>query len=92
MRAVPHLNELQAKYGERGLLIVGVSNEDADKIKDKMEAVGMEFAVARSQPGVSDMYGVTGVPACFLVDRSGQLIWNDHPDGLTDELIERALQ
>ena len=92
MRAVPHLNELQAKYGERGLLVVGVSNEDADKIRDKMEAVGMEFAVARSGEGADKMYGVRGVPASFLIDRSGQLVWSGHPVGLTDELVERALQ
>jgi hypothetical protein len=92
MRAVPHLNELQAKYGEQGLLIVGVSNEDEDKIRDKMESVGMEFAVARSAEGADQMYGVQSVPASFLIDRSGQLIWSGHPVGLTDELVERALQ
>lgn len=92
MRAVPHLNELQAKYGEQGLLIVGVSNEDADKIRDKMESAEMEFAVARSAEGADEKYGVQSVPASFLINRSGELIWSGHPSGITDELVERALQ
>lgn len=92
MQQVPHLNALQAKYGEQGLLIVGVSNEDADMIQEKLESVGMEYAVARSSEGADETYEVRGVPAAFLIDRSGELVWSGHPAGLTEELVERALQ
>jgi len=92
MQAVPHLNELHEKYGEQGLLIVGVSNEDADKIRDKMEAVGMEFAVGRSAKDVIATYGVRGIPATFLIDRAGELVWSGHPSAVTDELIESVLE
>ena len=36
-------------------------------------------------------YGVTGIPAAFLIDGEGEIVWSGHPGGLTKETIEEAL-
>ena len=52
----------------------------------------MEFAVAKSADVADELYDVNAVPSTFLIDRSGELFWSGHPNSLTEEMIERALQ
>lgn len=76
---IPELRALQAKYGSRGLELIGVSVDadgSDDVIQSFMRDFEMEYPVWRD-PGerVSTQFLVVGVPATFLIDREGILRW-----------------
>jgi hypothetical protein len=36
--------------------------------------------------------GVNGIPHAFLVNKSGEIVWEGHPNRLRDEDIEKILE
>lgn len=75
-QSFPWMNDLQAKYGSRGLQIVGV-NLDAkgsDARKFLSENNG-NFLLAFDSKGVTPkLYGVKGMPTSYLIDRDGRIV------------------
>lgn len=69
MRGVPHLNELNKKYRERGFEIVAVSSEAAGTIEDKMvKGASASFGVVKAD--IAALYQTNGIPtAGFLTPR-----------------------
>lgn len=75
-QSFPWMNEMQAKYGAKGLQIVGVNldakREDADKFLKEFPA---QFAVAFDSKGESaKLFKVKGMPTAFLVGLDGTVI------------------
>lgn len=81
---MPHLVELQEKYGEKGLEIVGLNigdqnlaPENVDAIKVFSEKMKLNYTIVRSpRPTTEQFYKVTKqqvVPQTLLVDREGHL-------------------
>jgi peroxiredoxin len=72
-QSFPWMNEMQAKYGPRGLQIVGVTvdrkREDADKF---LAATPAKFTVAYDTSGqVAGAYKPKGMPTSFLIGADG---------------------
>ena len=72
-QSFPWMNEMQAKYGPRGLQIVGVTvdrkREDAEKF---LAATPAKFAVAYDTTGqVAGAYKPKGMPTSFLIGADG---------------------
>jgi len=97
MVSIPHLSELQAKCKDKGLVVVGVSDEKLDDVKNWLAAkktLKMDYNVAVDAKG--DVYKkymekVGGIPHAFLVDKTGTIVWQGHPmDGL-DEVVAKVL-
>lgn len=92
-KSIPHLNEIFAKYKDRGLMIIGVTDEDDATIRKFRESVPMDYPVATDNDGrLSDKMGIDGIPTAFLVNRSGEIVWEGHPMQLTDEDFEKILK
>jgi thiol-disulfide isomerase/thioredoxin len=89
--SIPHLNEIHAKYKDKGLVIVGVSDEEAAGIKEFQKSTPMNYPNGISKTLVGQ-YGVQGIPHAFLIGKDGKLLWRGHPMRLTDADIEKALQ
>jgi thiol-disulfide isomerase/thioredoxin len=84
-QSFPWMNEMQAKYGPRGLQIIGVNldakREDADKFLAQTPA---KFTLAFDSKGDTPRaYGVKGMPTSVLVGADGKVI--DHHSGFHDE-------
>ena len=96
-QSVPHLSELQAKYKDKGVRIIGISDESEEKVKGFVETMGekMDYTVVSDESGATweryaEPFGVTGIPHAFVVDRTGTLVWHGHPmDGL-DEVVAKV--
>ena len=71
----PHLIELQKKYGERGLQIIGVSMDDSpDPARAFYQQFRMNYPVVMGNAKTGELYGgVLGLPIAFLVDRDGRI-------------------
>jgi thiol-disulfide isomerase/thioredoxin len=75
-QSIPWLNEMQAKYASRGLVVIGV-NVDAERpLADKFLAqTPARFQIVYDAEGkLPQQYGVPGMPASFTFDRTGHLI------------------
>jgi peroxiredoxin len=72
-QSFPWMNDMQAKYGARGLQIVGVTvdkkKEDADKF---LASTPAKFLVAYDTTGkVAEAYKPQGMPTSFLIGADG---------------------
>ncbi len=74
-RSFPWLNEMQARYRDQGLVIIGVNVDaeraDADKF---LAAVPAGFRIVYDPSGkLPEQFGVTAMPSPFVFDRTGEL-------------------
>lgn len=94
--AMPHLSDLQAKYRDDGVTVIGVDvwedrgpapRSEAD-VRAFVERQGDLMAYHVAYDGKSghmakawlDAAGQRSIPATFVVDQSGKLAWIGHPD------------
>jgi len=90
---VAHLDELQAKYGDRGLVVLAVTDEDAAKVGKFIADTGAKHAVVIESGNITIGFGVTGFPSSFLVDPDGNIAWFDHfSSKLPEAVIEENLR
>jgi thiol-disulfide isomerase/thioredoxin len=71
----PHLMELQQKYGDRGLQIIGVSMDDSpDPARTFYQQFHMNYPVVMGNAMTGELYGgVLGLPIAFLINRDGRI-------------------
>ncbi len=92
---IPHLSELQTKFQDQHVVIIGISDEPADKLQRFVAREGgqMAFRVAtderrKSFQAFMDAFGVRDLPHVFVVDRSGIVAWHGDPTALEGILTE----
>jgi thiol-disulfide isomerase/thioredoxin len=74
--SIPWLNQMRARYGERGLVIVGVNvdaeRQDADRF---LRAVPIDFEVLFDPAGeLAQRFDIQGMPTSLVIDRSGNVV------------------
>ena len=91
--SIPHLNELYSKYKEKGLNIVGISDEDRATVEKFRKGTPMAYTVALDKGGtLGQKFGITGIPHAFVVDKTGKIVWEGHPMTLKEATIEEVLK
>jgi thiol-disulfide isomerase/thioredoxin len=91
--SIPHLNEIYAKYKDKGLQVVGITDENRAKIIKFEKDVPIEYPVGLDVGGkYSKPFGIQGIPHAVLVDKSGKVVWEGHPMSLKDSQIEEILK
>lgn len=92
-KSIPHLNEIYAKFKDRGLAVVGVTDESEMVIRKFEKEVPMDYPVATDTGGrLGEKLGVSSIPTAFLVDKDGKITWQGHPMNLPEAEIEKILQ
>ena len=83
----PHFVELQNKYGDHGLQIIGVSMDDSpDPVPPFVQLFHINYPIVMGTAKVGSAYGgVLGLPIAFLIDREGH-IYSKHM-GATDVAV-----
>jgi thiol-disulfide isomerase/thioredoxin len=94
--SIPHLTALQKKFADRGVVFVGVSSEDAAKVRPFVDQMGdkMDYIVAtdnnnQTSDAFIKAYGQSGIPCAFIVDREGRVAWVGHPMGDLEKNLEK---
>jgi cytochrome c biogenesis protein CcmG, thiol:disulfide interchange protein DsbE len=89
-QSIPHLNELQAKFKDR-LLVIGLSDESPEDIR-KMQSPQMGYSVGTDpQARTLKMVEVQGIPHAILIDPKGIVRFEGMPGYLTEEGLARLL-
>ena len=80
------------------MVIVGVSDEDPEKVKPFVKQMGdkMEYAVACDDTAQTNMgymaaYGFNTIPTAFIVDKEGKVRWAGHPMSGLEQELEKVL-
>lgn len=95
---VPHLNELQKRFGGRHVVIVGVTVEPEDTVRRFLQDHPAHYRIALdADEAVTRAYleGIDVIPYAFLVDSAGGVVWHGHPlaglEAALDDLLEGRL-
>ncbi|MBN1816241.1 MAG: TlpA family protein disulfide reductase [Sedimentisphaerales bacterium] len=97
--SIPHLTEIQKKFRENDVTVIGISNETADKVKPFVEEKGdqMAYVVAidpekKTTPGYMEAYKQRGIPTAFIVDKQGNIVWVGHPMADLDAVLAQIVE
>jgi thiol-disulfide isomerase/thioredoxin len=87
LAGIPHLNELQHRYGPRGFKIVAFSENSRQGIEWFMQAKArIDYAVGTGS-NLKVEYGIRNVPYAFLIGRDGTVLW--HGMLVVDDVVPR---
>jgi thiol-disulfide isomerase/thioredoxin len=96
---IPHLTEVQKKFKDQGVTVVGVSNEakNLEKVKtfvteqgDKMDYTVAVDTTGTVETGYMKAYEQRGIPTAFIVDGAGKVVWYGHPLADMDEVLTQV--
>lgn len=102
-RGNPHMRDLYAKYKDRGIEFIGISDDDREpkKWKDAVakDSIGHWQHVLRGlrfinnsfdhRNDISEKYGISTLPTRILIDQSGKIVGRfGEEDGPLDEMLK----
>jgi peroxiredoxin len=97
-QSIPHLVEMNRRYGKRGLQILGLSaDEDGERV---VKAFANEFSInyplALADDAATVDYGIRSVPVLFFIDKKGKIAdiyrgFSDEDGRSMEQLIKRLL-
>jgi thiol-disulfide isomerase/thioredoxin len=92
---LPHVKEAYTKLHPKGFEIVGISfDEDKSKLENFVKEKGMEwpqyFDGKGWQNAFGQKFGITGIPAMWLVNKKGELV-DLNARGALDSKVEKLL-
>jgi thiol-disulfide isomerase/thioredoxin len=72
---IPHFVELQDRYRDHGLQIIGISMDDEpEPVRDFSRRFKMNYPVAMGTANTGELYGgVFALPIAFLIGRDGRI-------------------
>jgi len=95
--SIPHLSKLQAKYKDKGLVVIGISREPVGTVRSFVRKMRqMNYWVACDRKNATSqayMKGIRGIPHAFIVDRQGKIAWHGHPmsmDAALDRIVNQG--
>jgi cytochrome c biogenesis protein CcmG, thiol:disulfide interchange protein DsbE len=88
--SIPHLVEMNRKYGQQGLYVLGMSaDEDGEKVvKAFADKNHMSYPVALAGESTLVDFGVRSVPVMFVIDKKGRVA--EVFRGFTDEVARSS--
>jgi thiol-disulfide isomerase/thioredoxin len=92
-KTVPVHNALMEKYGDDGLVIIGIcSTLGSENLKEAVETFGIEYPVCVDVDNQTNKaYGPNGYSDYYLIDRQGKLRIADCANGKLEEAVEALL-
>ena len=75
-RSFPWMNRMQARYGEDGLVIIGVNlDEDREAAVEFLKEVPASFRIYYdNDAALAREFGVEAMPSSFVIGRDGEIV------------------
>ncbi|MBK5273792.1 MAG: TlpA family protein disulfide reductase [Desulfuromonadales bacterium] len=96
--SIPHLVELNRKYGKQGLQVLGMSaDEDGEKaVRSFAERLRITYPIALAGESTQADFGVRSVPVMFVIDKRGKVAevfrgFTDEVGRSSEQLIKKLL-
>lgn len=75
--SMPHLDQVQERYREQGLVVIGVSVDDAPvpDVRKYAQGLRVKFRLAMADESVLDLYGpIRSIPTTLFINRRGDIV------------------
>ena len=75
--SMPHLDAMQTRYRDRGLVIVGLSVDEQppSEVRDFAQRLGVKFRLGMADEKVLDSFGpIRAIPTTFFINRQGEVV------------------
>ncbi len=74
-QSIPHLVEMNRKYGKQGLEILGLSvDEDGERVvKAFTDEFRVNYPLALVRDSTTSDFGVRSIPVMYLIDKKGKI-------------------
>lgn len=101
--AMPHLTELQEKYADKGLVVIGITRPDErgnrkysveEFLKSQADTIGYRIAWDESSQSNRDWMVASNwnrIPRTFVVDREGRIAYMGLP-AVVDEVLDQVIE
>jgi len=96
--SIPHLTALQKKMKDKGVVVVGISDETPATVKpfvnqmaDKMDYTVACDKSAQTAAAYLGAYGVNTIPTAFIVGKDGRVLWLGHPMAGLEKALDEIL-
>lgn len=97
-RSIPHLVDMNRKYGKQGLHVLGLSmDEDGDQaIKSFSNELRINYPLALAGNSTTVDYGIRSVPVMYIIDKKGNIaeVYRGYSDEIArsvEQLVKRLL-
>jgi peroxiredoxin len=71
-KSIPHLINVNNKYGKQGLQVLGLSlDEDKDDLVDFIAPKKLNYPVALADENLQITYGLRSIPTLVIIDKKG---------------------
>lgn len=97
-KTIPFLSEIQKRFKDRGVKVVGISSEEPDLVKPFVTKMGaqMDYTVAVDTDRATtlpylELFGERGIPHAYIVDKDGRIAWQGHPMAGLDAILEEMV-
>lgn len=95
---LPYLTDLQKTYRDRGVTVIGISSEPAEKIKSFLPKLGAPVGYALAADlnhQTFDAYlkatGWEELPRVFLIDKEGNVAWHGNTTVALDKVLDELI-
>ena len=96
--SIPHLTDLQKRFKNQGVTVIGISNELEGQVRPFVGKQGdqMDYVVAlddgeKTSEAYMKAFEQNGIPHAFVIDRKGRVAWQGHPMAGLDKAIEEMV-
>ena len=90
-KSIPHLNELAKHFGD-DIAIIGVSSEEASKVRLFISKTPMNYGVAiDAKRTMQKAIACTSIPFVMVVSSDGIVRWQGNPIGLTKNIVQQEI-
>lgn len=93
-REAPRLAKLHARYRDRGVVFLGLTDEGAESlpaIEAFLRGTGVTWPNGYGAGETLARFQHEGIPAVWVVGRDGTIVWNFDSSGEIEDGIEKAL-
>ena len=73
---MPWLEEFSKKYADQGLVVLGISTDDAEKsvVEKTVKKLGVTYPILLKDDKIEDTYDIEYDPESFYVDKTGKVL------------------
>jgi peroxiredoxin len=95
--SIPHLNELNLKYGKQGLQVIGMSAGDGEgALREFVAEKKISYPVAVTDEELQTDYGLRSIPIMYVINKKGVVVetfrgYSDETDKKMEALIRKLL-
>ncbi len=84
---MPHVEKLHREFKDKGLVVLGINDEDIDDIRQFVQKNGYTFpTLIDVESAVSELYGVSSIPQTLIIDRDGKVFAHFYGTGEEENL------